>query len=353
MEPNEVKRKLTTIFSTDVQGYSRLMGEDEVATIRTLTAYREVISSQIEKHGGRVIDSPGDNLLAEFGSVVHAVQSAVDIQEELKEKNAALPESRRMEFRIGINVGDVVVEGERLYGDGVNIAARLEGLADGGGICISGGVYDQVHNKLSLGFDDMGEKEVKNIERPVRAYRLLTEAEAGSAATPVKAAGQNRRRWTAAAALAVLVLVLGGAAVWNFYLRPPPIEPASVKRMAFPLPEKPSIAVLPFSNLSGDPKQDYLGEGIAENIITALSQLPEMFVIARGSTFTYKGKAVKVQKVAEDLGVRYVLEGSVQKSGDRVRVTAQLIDAIKGNHIWAKSYDRELKDVFALQDDIT
>ncbi len=346
-----MQRKLTTIFSADVKGYSRLMGDDEAATIRTLTAFREIISASVEAHGGRVIDSPGDNLLAEFGSVVNAVESAAEIQKTLKEKNRDLPESRRMEFRIGVNVGDVVAEGERLYGDGVNIAARLEALAEGGGICISGAAYDQVRGKLALGFDFMGEQSVKNIAEPVRAYRVLTELEAAETKAALKPADNKRLRWIAWAALAVLVL--GGAAVWGIYFRPTRFEPASVERMAFPLPKKPSIAVLPFANLSGDPKQDYLADGISENIITALSQLPEMFVIARSSTFTYKGKAVKVQKVAEDLGVRYVLEGSVQKTGDKVRIHAQLIDALKGHHLWSGRYDREAKDVFALQDDIT
>jgi len=307
MTTEDFKRKLAAILSADVKGYSRLMGEDEDATVRTLTAYREVIAALIKKHRGRVVDSPGDNLLAEFASVVDAVRCAVGIQEELKVKNAELPENRKMAFRIGINLGDVIEEGDRIYGDGVNIAARVEGLAGGGGICISGTAYDHVENKLPLEYEYWGEQTVKNISKPVRVYRVRTEAEA---AVP-KVSGELE------------------------------------------LPDKPSIAVLPFVNMSGDPEQEYFSDGMTEEIITALSKVPRLFVIARNSTFTYKGKPVKVQKVAEDLGVRYVLEGSVRKAGDRVRITAQLIDAITGHHLWAERYDRELKNVFALQDEIT
>ena len=350
------KRKLTAILSADVKGYSRLMGEDEVATVRTLTAYREVMAALIQKHRGRVVDSPGDNLLAEFASVVDAVQCAVDIQKELKARNAELPENRRMEFRIGVNLGDVIEEGDRIYGDGVNIAARVEGLAEGGGICISGTVYDHIENKLPLGYEYLGEHAVKNITKPVRVHRVLMEPMTGAPrVVGEKRAGVKRWQWAALALVVVLVVGAGALVVWKSLLVPSPplVEVASEERMAFPLPEKPSIAVLPFDNLSGDPEQEYLADGMTENIITVLSNISEMFVIARNSTFTYKGKPVKVQKVAEDLGVRYVLEGSVQKAGDRVRVTAQLIDATKGHHLWADRYDRDFKDVFALQDEIT
>ena len=316
MESNEVQRKLTTIFSTDVQGYSRLMGDDEVATVHTLTACRAVISTHIEKNGGRVIDSPGDNLLAEFGSVVRAVQSAADIQEELKEKNEALPESRRMRFRIGINVGDVIVEGERLYGDGVNIAARLESLAEGGGICVSGGVYDQVRGKLPLGFENLGEKEVKNISSPVRVYRVLGSAPSGATPAMIHSAG-------------------------------------TLKAGTPPLPDKPSIAVLPFNNMSGDPEQEYFSDGITEDLITDLSKLSGLFVIARNSTFAFKGKSPDVRRVAQELGVRYVLEGSVRRAGQKVRINAQLIDSESGSHLWADRYDGGMEDIFALQDEIT
>jgi adenylate cyclase len=312
MNAEGVKRKLTAILSADVEGYTRLMSQDEVGTIRTLTAYREAMATLIQQYKGRVVDDPGDNLLAEFASVVDAVNCAVDIQRELAERNAELPQARRMEYRIGINLGDVVDAEGRIYGDGVNIAARIENLSEGGGICISGTVYDQVQDKLGLEYESLGEKEVKNIAKPIRVYRVLSSP--GSAAQ---------------------------------------IEPASIERMAFPLPDAPSIAVLPFTNLSGDPDQEFLVDGITENIITALSKAPRLFVIARNSTFTYKGKAVKVQQVAEDLGVRYVLEGSAHRSGDRIRVTAQLIDALSGGHLWAERYDRDLKDLFAFQDEIS
>jgi len=341
------KRKLTAILSADVEGYSRLMGEDEDATIRTLTSYRELMTTLIHKHRGRVVDSPGDNLLAEFSSVVDAVRCAVEIQEELRVRNAELPENRRMHFRIGINLGDVVQEEERIYGDGINIAARVEGLAEGGGICISGTVYDSIKNKLSLTYESLGEHTVKNITEPVRVYRMRVGPEAAVKPRP--------RYWykAALAAVAVLVVVAGAWAIWNFYFRPPPIEPASVEKMAYPLPDKPSIAVLPFNNLSGDPEQEYFSDGITEEIITALSKVPKLFVIARNSTFTYKGKPVKVKQVAEELGVKYVLEGGVRKAGDKVRITAQLIDALSGHHLWAERYDRNLSDIFAVQDEIT
>jgi len=323
------------------------MGEDEDATIRTLTTYRELMATLIQKHRGRVVDSPGDNLLAEFGSVVDAVRCAVEIQEELRVRNAELPENRRMQFRIGINLGDVVQEEERIYGDGINIAARVEGLAEGGGICISGTVYDSIKNKLSLTYESLGEHTVKNITEPVRVYRMRVGPEAAVQPRP--------KHWhkAALAALVVLIVAAGAWAIWNFYFRPPPMEVASVEKMAYPLPDKPSIAVLPFTNMSEDPKQEYFSNGISEEIINALSKSSHLFVIARESTFSYKGKQVKVQQIAHELGVRYILEGSVRKSEDRVRITAQLIDGIKGQHLWSERYDRDMKDIFALQDEIT
>ncbi len=301
------KRKLTAILSSDVEGYSRLMGQDEDATIRTLTSYRELMSTIIQKHRGRVVDSPGDNLLAEFLSVVDAVRCAVEIQEELRVRNAELSENRQMLFRIGINLGDVVQEGERIYGDGVNVAARIEGLTEGGGICISGTAFDQVESKIGLKFEYLGEKAVKNIKKPVRVYRVNMESS-------ISDFGMN---------------------------------------MELPLPDKPSIAVLPFVNMSVDPEQEYFSDGITEEIITGISKVPHLFVIARTSTFTYKGKSVKVQQVGRELGVRYVLEGSIRKAGERLRITAQLVDAATGQHLWAERYDGILKDVFALQDEIT
>ncbi len=351
MATEDFKRKLTAILSADVEGYSRLMREDEEATVRTITAYREVISSIVQKHRGRVVDSPGDNILAEFVSVVDAVRGAVEIQEELRIRNAELPEDREMEFRIGINLGDVIQEDERIYGDGVNVAARVESLAEAGGICVSGTAFDQIEDKLPLGYEYLGEQSVKNIPKPVRIYKVLMEPEAVGKVIGEKRAEPRRGQRVALAVVTVLLLIVGGLLIWRTVF--PPVQVASVEKMAFPLPDKPSVAVLPFDNMTGDPEQEFLSDGITEQIITALSKISSLFVIARNSTFTYKGKPIKVQRVSEELGVRYVLEGSFQKSGDRVRITAQLIDAIKGNHLWSETYDRDLKDIFALQDDIT
>jgi len=352
MSAESFKRKLTAILSADVKGYSRLMGEDEDATIRTLSTYRELMSTLIQKHRGRVVDSPGDNLLAEFLSVVDAVRCAVEIQEELRVRNDELPENRRMEVRIGINLGDVVEEGERIYGDGVNIAARVEGLAEGGGICISGTVYDSIKNKLSLGYESMGEHTVKNIKEPVRVYRMRIGPEAAGKVIGEKEPKQTKWGWKAFAAVAVLVLVAAGL-VWNFHWRGPKIAPASQEKMALPLPDKPSIAVLPFVNMSDDPKQEFFSDGLAEEIINGLSRIPDIFVIARNSSFTYKGKAVDVKQVAREMGVQYVLEGSVRKEVDHLRITAQLVDALKGYHVFSERFEGEMKNLFALQDEIT
>jgi adenylate cyclase len=307
MIEKRAKRKLSAILSADVKGYSRLMEQDELETVRTLEAYREMIAEVIRNYSGRVVDSPGDNILAEFLSVVDAVESAVEIQKELKSENAELAEDRRMEFRIGINLGDVIEEGERIYGDGVNIAARVESLAQAGGICISGTVFDHVENKLGMEFEYLGEQAVKNIRKPVRVYQLKMER------------GVSDVELT--------------------------------KEVS--LPDKPSIAVLPFVNMSGDPEQEYFSDGITEEIITWLSKIPGLLVTARNSTFTFKGQPVKLREVGQELGVRYIMEGSVRKSGDRVRVTAQLIDVKTEQHVWADRYERELKDVFAIQDEIT
>src|SRR5262245_1634533 len=342
MGGRSVQRRLAAILSADVEGYSRLMGDDEVATVGTITEYRAVIASTIAARGGRVVDAPGDNVLAEFASVVDAVQSAADIQRELESRNAALPATRRMRFRIGINLGDVIVEGDRLYGDGVNIAARLESLADGGGICLSGTAYDQIEGKLPFGYEYRGEHPVKNIARPVRVYRLHLDPSA--APRPRAHAGSRLVKHV----VAVAILVLVGAAGWaaSRWLRP-------AESTGLPLPDRPSVAVLPFSNLSQDPAQEYFSDGVTEDLITGLSKVSGLFVIARNSVFTYKGKAVKVRDVGRDLGVRYVLEGGVQRSGSRVRITAQLVDAATGYHIWAERYDREVNDIFALQDEVT
>ncbi len=309
MAEESFRRKLTTMFSADVAGYSRLMSEDETLTVKTLTTYRGIMTELIKQHRGRVVDSPGDNVLAEFTSVVDGVQCAVAVQKELQARNAELPVDRRMEFRVGINLGDVIEEGDRIYGDGVNIAARLEALAAPGGICISKTAFDHIETKLPLGYEYLGEQTVKNIAKPVGAYQVLMEPR-------VTVAGAKEQK-------------------------------------VLPLPEEPSIAVLPFANISGDPEQEYFSDGLTEEIITALSKVSNMFVIARNSTFSYKGKPVKVQQVGEELGVRYVLEGSVRKAGDRVRITAQLVDATTGGHVWSERYDRNLEDIFALQDEIT
>ena len=346
------KRKLTAILSADVIGYSRLMRDDEEATVRDIAAHRVLISDIIKQHNGRVVDSPGDNILAEFASVVDAVNGAIKIQGQIKESNTSIHQDRRMEFRIGINLGDVIEEDERIYGDGVNIAARVEGLAAGGGIAISGTVYEHIKDKLSLGYHYLGEQDVKNISEPVRVYRLLTEPADAGKLIGEKKTKSNKLLWAAAGAIVLIILGLCTITIKNYYFRPS-FEPASVERMAFPLPEKPSIAVLPFDKMSGDPEQKYFSDGFTDQIIASLSMVPKVFVIARNSTFTYKNKAVKVQQVSENLGVRYVLEGSIQKEGQRVRITAQLIDAITGHHLWAERYDRELKDIFALQDEIT
>jgi len=354
MATQDFKRRLTAIFSADVEGYSRLMREDEEATVRTITSYRAAMAKLIQQYRGRVVDSPGDNILAEFTSVVDAVNCAVEIQRELAERNAELPSERKMQFRIGVNLGDVIEEGERIYGDGVNIAARVEGLAEGGGICISGTVYDAIEAKLGLEYEYLGEQAVKNIPKPVRVYRVLMEPETIDRVVAEKKV-EPRRQKLAVAVVIVLFLVIGVAGVWKYLSRTaaPPAEVASVEKMTFPLPEKPSIAVLAFNNMSGDPEQEYFSDGITEEIITALSKISDLFVIARNSSFSYKGKPVKVQQVGKELGVRYVLEGSVRKSVDRVRITAQLVDAIAGHHLWAERYDRELQDIFALQDEIT
>ncbi|UCE55894.1 MAG: tetratricopeptide repeat protein [Desulfobacterales bacterium] len=354
MAEERARRKLSGILSADAVGYSRLMQEDEASTIRNLEDSKRLMSELIEQFKGRVVDAPGDNLLAEFGSVVDATECAVKIQQELKDKNAELPDNRKMEFRIGVNLGDVVEEADRIYGDGINIAARIEGLAEPGGICISRTAFDHVKNKLELGYEYLGEHSVKNIAEPVRVYRVLTEPEvAGKVLGEKRFLGRISRK-VAMVAVIILVIVAGALVGWNIYLQQSKkIEPASLDKMAYPLPDKPSIAVLPFDNISGNPNQEFLCDGMSEEIITALSKVPYLLVIARDSTFSYKGKPVKIRQVAENLGVRYVLEGSFRKAGDRVRITAQLIDAITGHHLWAERYERELKDMFALQDEIT
>jgi adenylate cyclase len=305
-EPN-VTRKLRAILSADVKGYSLLMADDEVHTIETLKKYRSLMYNLVQEKSGRVVDNPGDNLLAEFSSSVDAVEAAVQIQNRLKKENAKFVEDKRLQFRIGVNIGDVVHDGDRIYGSGVNVAARIEGIADAGGICISRNTYDHVKGKIDLGFEYIGEHLVKNIKEPVRVYKVLMDTEV--------------------------------------------LKPLVREELA--LPDKPSIAVLPFTNMSGDPDQEYFSDGLTEQIINGLCKISNLFVIARNSSFAYKGKAVSVKQIAKELGVQYILEGSVQKAGNRVRITAKLIEAVSDFHMWSENYDRDLEDIFALQDEIT
>ncbi len=348
-----MERRLATILVADVVGYSRLMEADEEATVAALTACRDLIGERVAWHRGRVFGSAGDSVVAEFASPVEAVRCAVDIQRDQEARNAGLPEGRRMRLRIGVNLGDVIDEDGDLLGDGVNVAARLEALTDAGGVFVSGTVFDQVRKQPDLGFEYLGEHAVKNIAEPVPVYRVLTSAAAaGKVVGDGKRAKHSWRGPAAVAALAVVLAGMGAAAVW---WRPwtPTVEPAVVERMALPLPDRPSIVVLPFENLSGDAGQNHVADGITEDIITALSQISRLFVIARNSSFAYKGKAASVRQVAEDLGVRYVLEGSVRTSGEQVRITAQLIDAVDGMHLWTERYDRDMTELFAMQDEIT
>jgi class 3 adenylate cyclase len=323
-----VERKLAAILCADVYGYSRLMGGDEEATLVTLTAHRKIIDSSIEKHHGRFVNSAGDSVLAEFASVVEAVNCAVDIQTALKAENAKVPPERRMEFRIGVNLGDVMVEGDQIYGDGINIAARLESLADPGGICISGKVHEEIRSKLPLGYEDLGEQTVKNIAHPVRVWRVLVD---GSASPRRETRGTPRRYWHAGvfsfAGLAIIASTI--VIVQYLSLRPQPthasISPPSsaaistVQSPALSFPDKPSIAVLPFANVSGDPTQEYFSDGVTDQLITDLSRLPDLFVIDRNSSFTYKGQPVKVQEVSRELGVQRVL---FTGDGSRLRTKA-------------------------------
>jgi adenylate cyclase len=317
MAEERIHRRLAAILAADVAGYSRLMGADEEGTLAALkTLRRELADPNIKEHRGRIVKSTGDGLLVEFASVVDAVRCAVEVQREMIERNAGVPAERRIEFRIGINLGDIIIDKRDIYGDGVNVAARLESLAAPGGICVSRVVRDQVRDKLGFAFEDMGEHQVKNIARPIRVDRIRLAVQAG-----VPFAGQS--------------------------------HPATGPPFALPLPDKPSVAVLPFTNMSGDPEQEFVSDGIAEDVITALSRYPSLFVIARNSSYTYKRSAVDVKQVGRELGVRYVLEGSVRKAGNRMRVTAQLVETGTGNHVWAERYDRDLADIFAVQDEIT
>src|SRR5215472_14549710 len=303
-----VERRLAAIMAADVVGYSRLMGEDEEGTLAALKGIRrELAEPKIAENRGRIVKTTGDGLLAEFSSVVDAVRCAVEVQREMALRNTAVPQARRIKYRLGINLGDVIIDEHDIYGDGVNVAARLEALAEPGRICISRVVRDQVRDKVDFGFEDLGEQQVKNIARPVRVYRVRDRAF-------------------------------------------PIAQPSSLSTGPLPLPDKPSLAVLPFQNMTGDPEQEYFVDGMVEEITTAIARLPWFFVIARNSAFTYKGKPVAVKRVARELGVRYVLEGSVRKAGNRVRITGQLIDTATGAHIWADRFDGALDNIFELQD---
>jgi adenylate cyclase len=313
-QPARVGRRLAAIVAADVAGYSRLMGLDEVGTARTLREHRKITDALVAKHGGRIVKTTGDGVLLEFPSVVDAVECAVAVQAVMAERNEGVPADRRMLFRLGINLGDILIEGDDILGDGVNIAARLEGIAEPGGICISSSAYDQVRGKIPVEFADLGEQSLKNIARPIRAYAVTLSDHLG--------------------------VIAPGVATSE---APEPL----------PLPDKPSIAVLPFHNMSGDPDEEYFADGMVEEIITALSRFKSLFVIARNSSFSYKGKSPDIRHVGRDLGVRYVLEGSVRKAAGKVRITGQLIDAVTGAHIWADRFERDLTDVFALQDEVT
>jgi adenylate cyclase len=358
MEQKGFHRKLTAILSADVAGYSRLMQDDEAVTVRTLEAYKRIISDLVTQHRGRVVDSPGDNLLAEFASVVDAVQCAVAVQKELQARNTELPENRKMQFRIGVNLGDVIEEGERIYGDGVNVAARLESLAEPGGICVSKTAFDQIETKLPFGYHYLGEQKVKNIAKPVGAYKVLLEPRVTTMEDlDAKQPGTRttRTRKIAFGCTAALLIAIGATAVWQFTLHKfqPPPEKVDLRKVAFAPPDKTSIAVLPFQNMTGDPQQEYLSDGMAEQLIMGLSQSPDIYVTARTSSFAYKGKSMAAQQIADQLGVRYLLEGSVQRDADQVRINVQLIDGRNGNHIWADRFDRKYEDLFVLQDQIT
>jgi len=312
-DATKVSRRLVAVFAADVEGYSRLMGADEVGTLKGLTERRAILDRIIGDHGGRIANTAGDSVLAEFGSAVDAVQCAVDAQTALAEANSGIAADRRISFRIGIHVGDVMVRGGDLFGDGVNIAARLQTLANPGTVCISGVTYDQVRKVLPMTFVDLGVQQVKNIQEPIRAYQVGAPSESQQAVSARVAEVES----------------------------PPP------------LPDKPSIAVLPFQNMSGDPEQEYFADGIAEDVLTTLSKIQELLVIARNSSFVFKGQARDIREIGRILGARYVLEGSVRKAGNRVRLAAQLIDSLNGGHVWADRFEGDLDDVFKLQDRIT
>ncbi len=346
-----MERRLAAILAADVVDYSRLMGEDEARTLAALKTLRaELFDPIVAEHRGRIVKLMGDGVLVEFASVVDALKCAVTIQREMSERSAETPTARRITFRIGINLGDIMVDGDDIYGTGVNVAARLESLAEPDGICISGRVLDQVEKNVDVGFAFLGSQRVKNIDKPINVYKVLLDpADAGTTVDAPKPKAPGRR-WLIAAVVALLV-VAGGAGLW-YHQTSPDFEPAAVAKMAYPLPDKPSIAVLPFENFSGEKQDDFIAKGLTEDIITALSSMPELFVISRTSSFAFKDEPVTATEIAEQLGERYVVEGSIQRSGGQIRVNAQLIDAVGGHHLWADNFDGKTEDLFAFQDDI-
>lgn len=341
MNTEDFQRKLTAIFSADVEGYSRLMGDDEDSTVKTLTAYRKVMSTLIKRYSGRVVDSPGDNLLAEFGSVRNAVRCAVEIQEELRIRNEDLPENRKMRYRIGINLGDVIEDGDRIYGDGINVAARVESLAEGGGISVSGTVYDSIRNKLSMSFESQGEHNVKNIKDPVRVYRIRMEPDITDEIVQDKV---GLMRWQSAA-LTFVIFALVALGIWyySFYKDPSVLDADKTSK---------TIAVIPFANISPDDDQEYFVDGLSEELLNSLAHIPGLDVAGRTSSFAFKDADKTAMEIANVLGVENILEGSVRKEGVSLRITAQLLRASDGFHLWSETFDRELKDIFNLQEDI-
>ena len=346
-----MERRLAAILAADMVGYSRLIEADEIGTLERQKVHRaELIDPAIDRHHGRIVKEMGDGYLVEFPSVVEAVQCALEIQRSLLEREADRPADLKIIYRIGINLGDVIIEDGDVFGGGVNVASRLEAIAPPGGICISGTAYDTIHSKQTFGFKSLGKLEVKNIEQPIRAYEVLLERDAVGTISSMPLLGARRRKWFGMTVAGILLLASGGAWWW---IDRPEFEPADPSKYAFEMPDKPSIAVLPFDSLSDEEDQDYFTEGLTEDIITTLSTFPNLFVIARSSTSKFKDQAADIRNVAQDLGVRYILEGSARRSGDTIRINAQLIDALSGRHIWAEKYDRNLGDIFELQDEIT
>ncbi len=348
-----MERRLAAILAADVVGYSRLIREDESGTLASIKAHREdLIEPIVSARKGRIVKLMGDGLLIEFASAVEAVQCAIEFQHYIGLKNKDVPDKDQIHYRIGINVGDIVVENDDIYGDGVNVASRLEGLAAPNGIYMAASVYDQVKDKLDLNIEDLGLHEVKNIEEHIRVFNLLLDDRATALVTTVTRPVASARRSSLVAVVVAVAVAVGGLVLWQTWNAS--IQSSDTADLtAIPPAGKPSIAVLAFDNLSSDPEHDYLSDSFSENIITALSRFVDFFVISRNSTFTYKDQPVKVQQVAEELGVRYVVEGSVQILGDKLRVTVQLIDATNGKHLWAENYDRSLEDIFAVQDEVT